>query len=217
MTAPLQGGTPARARSLRAQGRRTLRRLLDAALEVFDRRGYQAARVDDIVRAADTSHGTFYLYFANKEDLFRVLAEHCVAAMERLVEDLAKIDASPAGRAALRAWLASYAKTYRRYGPVIRAWNEAQVTNRELAHLGGAALDLLTNRIAERIAAHDRSLEARPAALAMLAMVERVHYYVASRRLEVDDTALLDTLAAILHAGVFGGVRPTLRRPPVPR
>lgn len=190
-----------------------MRRLLDAALEVFDRRGYQATRVDDIVRAASTSHGTFYLYFANKDDLFRVLAEDCVAAMERLVDGLGAIEAGPSGWAALRAWVASYAETYRRYGPVIRAWNEAQVTNRDLARLGARATDLLTRRIAERIAARDGSLDPHKAALAMLAMVERTHYYVVSRRLEVDEAALVDTLAAILHTGVFGGVRPTTARP----
>ncbi len=51
-----------------------MRRLLDAGMRVFAERGYHAARVDDIVRAARTSHGTFYLYFANKEDLLCTLA-----------------------------------------------------------------------------------------------------------------------------------------------
>jgi AcrR family transcriptional regulator len=204
VTEPVQGGVPARGRALRAQGRRTVRRLLDAGLAVFDRRGYQAARVDDIVRVAQTSHGTFYLYFANKDDLFRVLAEDCVAAMERLVEDLGTVEPGPAGRAALRRWLTSYIDTYRRYGPVIRAWSEAQVTNRDLARLGARATELLVGRIAERVAARNGSLDPRAAAVAVLAMIERVNYYVLSRNLDVDDAALADTLAAILHAGVFG-------------
>ena len=59
---------------MRAQGRKTMRRLLDAGMRVFADRGFHAARVDDIVRAARTSHGTFYLYFTNKEDLLRALA-----------------------------------------------------------------------------------------------------------------------------------------------
>ena len=67
----LGGGTPARDRELRAQGRQTVRNLLEAGLAEFDERGFQAVRVDDIVRRAQISHGTFYLYFSNKEDLFR--------------------------------------------------------------------------------------------------------------------------------------------------
>ena len=47
-----------------------MRKLFDAGMRVFAERGYHAARVDDIVRAARTSHGTFYLYFANKEEIF---------------------------------------------------------------------------------------------------------------------------------------------------
>jgi AcrR family transcriptional regulator len=38
-----------------------MQRLLDAGVEVFAARGYHAARVDDIVKVAETSHGTFYL------------------------------------------------------------------------------------------------------------------------------------------------------------
>jgi len=73
-------GTPASERELRSQGKQTMAKLLDAGLQVLTERGYHAARVDDIVRMADTSHGTFYLYFANKEDLFRALATEWVTS-----------------------------------------------------------------------------------------------------------------------------------------
>src|SRR3979409_237103 len=68
-----RAGRPAQNRELRARGKRTMRKLLDAGAQVFAQRGYHAARVDNIVKLADTSHGTFYLYFANKEDLFGAL------------------------------------------------------------------------------------------------------------------------------------------------
>src|SRR5450759_3866066 len=71
---------PVQGRELRARGRRTLGRLLDAGATVFTDRGFHAARVDDIVKAARTSHGTFYLYFTSKDDLFRALAEGVAAA-----------------------------------------------------------------------------------------------------------------------------------------
>ena len=47
------------------------RQILDAALEVFGERGLAGARLDDIARRAGVSKGTIYLYFHNKEELFR--------------------------------------------------------------------------------------------------------------------------------------------------
>jgi hypothetical protein len=42
-------------------GRKTLRKLVEAGPAVFDERGLNAARVDDVVRLAPTSHGAFEL------------------------------------------------------------------------------------------------------------------------------------------------------------
>ena len=50
-------------------------RLLDAAAEVFARRGYERATVDEIAREAGLSKGTLYWNFASKEELFGVLLE----------------------------------------------------------------------------------------------------------------------------------------------
>jgi AcrR family transcriptional regulator len=53
----------------------TAEQLLAAAREVFESRGYVATTVGAITTAANTAHGTFYLYFRNKEDAFgRVMA-----------------------------------------------------------------------------------------------------------------------------------------------
>src|SRR3982751_4574506 len=84
-------------RELRARGQRTQQRLLDAGVEVFAKRGYHAARVDDIVKVAKTSHGTFYLYFSNKEDLFRALAETVATEMRTLADALPPMSADAAG------------------------------------------------------------------------------------------------------------------------
>ena len=104
----LAGGSPARERRLRPQGRRTLRRLLDAALVVFDKRGYHAARVDDICEAASTSHGTFYLYFSSKDDLFRALLNDVSAEMLALSESFPEVGPNDDGFEALRGWLATF-------------------------------------------------------------------------------------------------------------
>jgi AcrR family transcriptional regulator len=55
----------------------TRRRLLDAAAEVFARRGFAATSLDEIADAAGFSKGAVYSNFAGKEDLFlSVLDEH---------------------------------------------------------------------------------------------------------------------------------------------
>src|SRR5919206_4137423 len=108
----------AKTRELRARGKRTMRKLLDAGAEVFATKGYHATRVDDIVKVARTSHGTFYLYFANKEALFRALATEVADAMRELAESLGPLEPGAAGRAALRDWIEQLSDLYERYGPV---------------------------------------------------------------------------------------------------
>lgn len=58
--------------------------LLAAALDLFVERGYAAARLDDVAARAGVSKGTLYLYFANKEDLFKaVVRAHLVPVLDR--------------------------------------------------------------------------------------------------------------------------------------
>lgn len=45
--------------------------ILNAALDVFAARGFAAAKLDEVAARAGVSKGTLYLYFENKEELFR--------------------------------------------------------------------------------------------------------------------------------------------------
>ena len=44
-----------------------------AALELFVERGYAGTRLEDVAARAGISKGTLYLYFANKEELFKAV------------------------------------------------------------------------------------------------------------------------------------------------
>jgi len=199
------GGAPAQARELRARGQRTLRRLLDAGVQVFAARGYHAARVDDVVKLARTSHGTFYLYFANKEDLFRALTAEVADEMYALAETLTPLRPGDDGRAELREWIGRFTDLYEHYGAVIRAWTEAEISSHELGRLGEDVLArftrVLTRRIAE-VAPPD--LDPVVAALAIVAMLERLNYYVRSAQVSVERARMVDTLARVTHAAIFG-------------
>jgi AcrR family transcriptional regulator len=189
-------------------------RLLDAGLKAFETIGYAATRVDDIVRTADTSHGTFYLYFASKEDLLAALAKECATEMEALADSLGPVGPGAEGRAQLRAWVHHYVEVYRRYGPVVRAWSESQVSDPALARLGQRSLRRITSKLTDRIGEASRppGVDPEPAAFAFIGMLERVNYFVLSRGLPVDDAVAVDTLVAVLHTGIFGG-RPGRRAP----
>jgi len=52
--------------------------ILDAALKVFAQKGFAAARMDDIARQAGVTKGTIYLYFENKEAVFKALVREAV-------------------------------------------------------------------------------------------------------------------------------------------
>lgn len=54
--------------------------ILDAALAVFDEQGLDGARLDDIARRAGIAKGTIYLYFQNKEELFREVVRHTIVS-----------------------------------------------------------------------------------------------------------------------------------------
>ena len=54
--------------------------ILDAALKVFAQKGFAAARMEDIAREAGVTKGTIYLYFENKEAVFKSLVRESVGA-----------------------------------------------------------------------------------------------------------------------------------------
>jgi AcrR family transcriptional regulator len=182
-----------------------MRKLLDAGIEVFARRGYHAARVDDIVKVAKTSHGTFYLYFANKEDLFRALTLDVAEAMVTLAEALPPLFSDEAGYRELRAWVERFAALYDESGPVIRAWTEAEIGGSEFGRLGTDVLAEFTRVLGERIReAAPPGVHPQIAALAFVAMTERYNYYVLARQVDVGRDDMIDTLATVIHAGLFG-------------
>lgn len=72
----------------RAQSKeQTRRRLLDAAAQVFARRGYAAASVEEVAESAGFSVGAVYSNFAGKDDLFAALmTDRAVNRMDEVAE-----------------------------------------------------------------------------------------------------------------------------------
>lgn len=86
------GAARARRRPTTARGEATRQKLLAAAEGLFGTTGYHRASVSGITREAGVGHGTFYLYFESKEEIFRELVRHLShelrSTIAKAVEDL---------------------------------------------------------------------------------------------------------------------------------
>ncbi len=192
-------------RELRARGRNTKQRLLDAGATVLAAKGYHATRVDDVVKLAQTSHGTFYLYFSNKEELFRALAAEVAEEMQALAEALEPLRAGTTGRARLQRWIKQFVELYRRHGPVIRAWTEAEIGGSEFGRLGTDLLTQFTGVVVGRISeVAPADLNPAIATLVLVAMLERLNYYALTEQVRLEPDAIAETLARVTHASLFG-------------
>ncbi len=70
-----------RARRHNALGAQRREEILEAAIRLFGRKGFEATRAEDIAAAAKLAKGTIYLYFKNKDAIY-------VAAIAQSVKDL---------------------------------------------------------------------------------------------------------------------------------
>jgi len=68
------------------QAAETRERMLKAAGEVFAVHGYKATTVGSITDAAGTAHGTFYLYFKNKDDALTQVLQAVIETIQRRPE-----------------------------------------------------------------------------------------------------------------------------------
>jgi AcrR family transcriptional regulator len=100
-----------------ARGRRSRRRLIDAARRVFERVGYIDATIDDIITEAGVARGSFYTYFPDKLSVFQIVAlEATDAARRASAPESSTPGLDPVQR--LEAANRRYIETYRRHAKI---------------------------------------------------------------------------------------------------
>ena len=193
-----------------AQAAATQEQLLEAARQVFASRGYQAATVGAITQAANTAHGTFYLYFRNKEDAFQ-------RVMQEITGELYAESRSPwepgDTRTSLRAALKGFLEVFVRHRDLWRCMLEGSFTTPAIEE---AWLDI-RRAFVERTARHlrqladegeIRELNADIAANALGAMVEwaaTTHFVLDRNPAPFDD--VLETLTDLWYHAVYAAAR----------
>lgn len=150
----------------------TRTRILEAAARVFAEKGYHETRMDDIVAAADSSKGSLYFHFPNKEEIFFALIETFVSLLEaRLQEALSRQQRGVEQMdAALTASLRLFAQ-YRMAAKIVlvQAVGLGASFEQRRRNINGRFVALIQKRIEQGIA--DGSLPPQNAELAARAWV----------------------------------------------
>ena len=161
--------------------------------------------VDDVVRRAQTSHGSFYLYFSNREDLFKALLRDVLHEMKIIADEFPVVTRNEAGRAMLRGWVQRFCDIYLANAAVIRVLSQAEVVSDDVWRDGVQTLFRLAETITAGMTAARRDVSDGPrqqdelTALACLTMLERVNYLISvGVRLPRDEMA--ERLSVILYA-----------------
>jgi AcrR family transcriptional regulator len=100
-------------------------RLLDAAVDVFARRGYERATVDEIAEAAGLSKGTVYWHFSSKAALFQALLEERVDRPAETVMEVTRT--APPEQPTAPAVGAGFLRMLAEQPAVLRLWQEYAV------------------------------------------------------------------------------------------
>ena len=112
-------------------------RLLDAALELFETRGYDGVAVPEIAARAGVATGTVYLYFADKAALVNALYRHWKAQYNGVV--LAPVPPGLVARDAFTTYwqrMALFARTYPRATRFMDLHNHGSYLDAESIALG---------------------------------------------------------------------------------
>lgn len=138
------------------RGRRTLRKLLDAAAVEFGEHGFHEASISGITRRAGTALGSFYTYFNSKDEIFRAL----VSDLSGKVREAAK-DANLEGEALdmERAALAGFLRFAREHKEIYRIIDEAEFVDPASFR---AHYETTAQRIQDRLTAGMERGELRP-------------------------------------------------------
>ncbi|HEX3792148.1 MAG TPA: TetR/AcrR family transcriptional regulator [Pseudonocardiaceae bacterium] len=161
-----------------ARGQRTRAALIDAARRVFERDGFLGARITDIADEAGVAHGTYYTYFATKEELFHVVAAAVLLRTAAEVRPIHYDNVEDAIRGIVRS-TRRYLESYRRDAALITVIDQVAtfdarmqeiLTERSVAYIARTEAHIVA---LGEVAILPEGIDSYSAAVALTGMVSR--------------------------------------------
>lgn len=152
--------------------------ILDAAERIFSRKGFDKARMDDIVHEAGLSKGSLYWYFKSKDDLIRALLDRVFISEMREAEGIAGQPGSAEDK--LRAFIAIAVREYKHFEKILPLSYEfvalaarSKAVRAVIVGYFRHYLDMLTQIVQQGIAEGEfRRVDAALAASSLISMYE---------------------------------------------
>ena len=202
-------------RATRERGRRTLTNLLDAAVAEFTAYGYHGARVARVATRAGTSHGTFYVYFKDKDDLLLAVYDDIAVETHEILASMPAIEAGPAGLDELSDWVRRVCVNYQEFaairGALLDACNEdadPRVATMALRWMAQSTAVFADRIRATRMTGIDPDL----AAVCIWNLLDGANRSVSRGELVVSLDELVAALAEFIQRSVLG-YHPKARQP----
>jgi AcrR family transcriptional regulator len=187
------------------------RDVINAAIDVFWRKGYAASSVQDVADAVGVLKGSLYYYIDSKEELLFRIVEDVHQQSRRILDEVVALDGPPLQR--LGNYIERHVQWY------LENVEEVSVYFRDWRYLSGERLEIVTERrrgydrvIRELVVAAQRAGEVDPgvdpkyASFFLLAAVNHVPDWY--RRGAGDSPAEIARTYASLTIGTLAGTRP---------
>ena len=180
-------------------------RIITAAFEMFFEKGFSDVTIDDIVRYAGLSHGTFYLYFKNKKDVLFELVKETFD----LLYDVGGTMKQEHSYHSLQESIHGFFVMYQSHWKVIRTWKEVAMQDPEFMKMWEALVKQITHRIQQNIESSLRRglcqhIDHVVAARALSGMIDHYANDSLMKGETIDFDLVSHTLAKIWYYGIYG-------------
>ena len=173
---------PSRQPPATPRGARTRAALISAARAVFERDGYLDSKLADITKEARCATGSFYTYFANKEEIFAAVLEQ--AQEDMMHPGMGRVSNADDPYAVLEASNRAYLEAYRRNAKLMALLEQVSHVDPEFSKFRMRRADAFIRRNARGIAdlqergIADSDVDPLLASRALSGMVSRLAYGV---------------------------------------
>lgn len=132
-----------------ARGAAKRSRLILAARNVFEKKGFLETRITDIAAAANSASGTFYIYFDSKEAVFEAVIDEAINELLSALRAGRPESSDPATLIAHDN--EQYVIAYRQHSDILRAMEQVATFNTHFARVRQSVRDRFVDRATRSI------------------------------------------------------------------